>query len=106
MDDHRKFGVFDKEAETEVEIRHLPHWFQPGTAVFVTLRTADSLPRSAILQWHQEIRHWLQLAGLSIQLGDPLPEPESLPNTFESLTENIEIGYGIGTSTPAKARVG
>jgi putative transposase len=83
MYDQPKFGVFDKEAETDVEIRHLPHWFQPGTSVFITLRTADSLPRSVILQWHEEIHHWLRLAGLSIQPGDPLPVPESLPENLQ-----------------------
>ena len=84
MYDKLKFGVFDREAETEIEQRHLPHWFQPGTAVFVTLRTADSLPRPVILQWHQDMRDWLQRAGIAIQPGDPLPEPESLPSQFQT----------------------
>ena len=42
------WNVFDKEAETHVSTRNLPHWDQTGAVTFVTLRLADSMPHSVV----------------------------------------------------------
>ena len=87
------FGLFDNEAETDTEERYLPHWFQPGVAVFITFRTADSLPRSVLLQWNAELRDWLNRAGIPIGTEEPLPNIESLPfslqKTFQKYRDQL-----------------
>ena len=46
-----QFGAFDPEAEVDVSARNLPHWFQPGVAVFITMRCLDSMPGEVIELW-------------------------------------------------------
>ena len=53
------FGSFDPKAEVEITERNLPHWFQPGAAMFLTFRTADSMPRDVIIRWQRELEEWL-----------------------------------------------
>ncbi|MFM9964040.1 MAG: transposase [Planctomycetaceae bacterium] len=81
-----EFGLFDREAGVEASRRNLPHWFQPNVAVFVTFRTADSLPREVVLRWEAEQRDWLRQQGWVIGADVPLPKwdqlPESLQKTF------------------------
>jgi REP element-mobilizing transposase RayT len=64
------FGTFDPAAEVEVTERNLPHWFQPGAAMFVTFRAADSLPRDVILRWRRELEQWLAIRGLPKELAE------------------------------------
>ena len=71
------WNVFDKEAETHVSTRNLPHWDQTGAVTFVTLRLADSMPHSVVQKWHNEVQQWLQNNGLENRsvdsvLSDPL----------------------------------
>lgn len=79
MNDKPKFGMFDRERETSIENRYLPHWFQLGVAVFITLRTADSLPKHVILQWHQELLEWLRKAGVAVRQDREPPRVEMIP---------------------------
>ena len=44
-DESPEFNSFDALAELEITERNLPHWFQVGAAIFITFRTADSLPK-------------------------------------------------------------
>ncbi len=60
-----EFGVFDPSADVERSGRYLPHWFQPGTALFVTFRTADSMPREVVLRWRNELDAWLRERSLT-----------------------------------------
>ena len=60
----REFRALDREAEIQISERHLPHWFQPGVAVFVTFRTADSMPASVIARWRDELGEWLKRESL------------------------------------------
>ena len=53
------FRSFDPDAELEITSRNLPHWFQVGAAMFVTFRTADSLPKEVLVRWQKELEHWL-----------------------------------------------
>jgi REP element-mobilizing transposase RayT len=54
------FELFDPDAPVAVTRRFLPHWFQPGATYFVTFRTIDSLPRSALDRWLDERARWLR----------------------------------------------
>ena len=65
-----KFHPLDREAEIQVRARNLPHWFQPGTAIFVTFRTADSMPAEVLQRWQIELEEWLLHAKLPIELAD------------------------------------
>ncbi len=50
---------FDKNAETEIHERDLPHWSQKGVAYFVTFRLADSIPDSAKAKIKRDRENWL-----------------------------------------------
>ena len=78
MDDFVSFGVFDKEADVDVDRRFLPHWFQPGVATFITFRTADSMPREVVEKWKTEVREWLAKRGVAIGAREKLPSVEQL----------------------------
>lgn len=78
-----EFGLFDREAGIEATRRYLPHWFQPNVAVFLTFRTADSLPREVVLRWEAEQRDWLRQQGWTIGPNDKLPEWNQLPEPFQ-----------------------
>ena len=87
-----EFGLFDKTEPTEFSRRYLPHWFQPNVAVFLTFRTADSLPREVIQRWETEQREWLVQNGWPCGDNDPLPKwdrlPDSIKNTFRKHRES------------------
>ena len=79
-----RFGMFDPDAEVDRSVRFLPHWFQPGVAVFLTFRTRDSMPADVVLRWQTEQREWLQRQGISLNVNDPLPEITSLPQRLRA----------------------
>jgi putative transposase len=83
MTDPIEFGLFDKKAEVETSYRCLPHWFQPNVAVFLTFRTADSLPREVLVRWKNEQREWLQQNWRKIGPNDPLPQWDCLPTSLQ-----------------------
>ena len=56
-----EFSALDQDAEIAVRNRNLPHWFQPGVAIFVTFRTLDSLPKDVLLRMRKEFEDWLNL---------------------------------------------
>lgn len=90
-DDHNNsgrvvFGGFDPKAEVEVTERNLPHWFQPGVAMFVTYRTADSLPREVLDRWQKELEAWLSVRELSKELAVSTVQRQ-LPNHDELLNQ-------------------
>ncbi len=58
------FHPLDRDADIDVSYRNLPHWFQVGAAVFITFRTADSLPREALLRMIRELEDWLTVKSL------------------------------------------
>ena len=80
-----EFSLFDRNAEVDWHARNLPHWFQPGVAVFVTFRTLDSMPRKVVADWHRDIRRWLLERGFSCDLSDDeLPNAAHLPGNLQS----------------------
>ena len=96
MSDHEKktervvFGAFDAEADIEITERNLPHWFQPGAAMFITFRTADSMPQEVIVRWQRELEEWLAARRLPLMLGEStvqrrLPNHDALLNELSSV---------------------
>ncbi len=79
------FHSLDWDAEIDIKARNLPHWFQADAAIFVTFRTADSLPVQVRLRLVEELRHWLAGHGLPLQLANAV---------FQSKTENFEAIFG------------
>ena len=71
------FHALDREAEIEWTERNLPHWFQVDAAMFVTFRTADSLPKEVILRWHRELQDWLEIQKLPAVLADSILSKKS-----------------------------
>jgi type I restriction enzyme R subunit len=57
--------VFDPKAESLVYEHCRPHWSQAGAVVFITFRTADSIPREVIELWERQKHEWLQQRGLN-----------------------------------------
>ncbi len=70
------FRCLDRQAEIEKTQRHLPHWFQVGAAIFVTFRTADSMPKSAVIRLIAELEHWLKQNNLPLELANGPNEEE------------------------------
>jgi REP element-mobilizing transposase RayT len=64
------FNSLDRDAEIQITERYLPHWFQTGAAVFVTFRTADSIPSEVIARWRKELVDWLRIQKLPETLAD------------------------------------
>lgn len=64
------FRPLDRDAEVQITLRNLPHWFQSDAAMFITFRTADSLPKSAILRMIAELQTWLWQRGLPAELAN------------------------------------
>ena len=64
------FRSFDPQAELEISARNMPHWFQIGAAMFITFRTADSLPKEVLIRWQRELEHWLKANQLPLALAE------------------------------------
>jgi putative transposase len=54
---------FDPKAELLIYKHCRPHWAQSGAIVFITFRTADSIPREVIDRWEREKHDWLAARG-------------------------------------------
>jgi putative transposase len=52
--------LFDPKAEFGISEHFRPHWSQAGAIVFITFRTADSIPKEVLLRWEQEKGEWLR----------------------------------------------
>ncbi len=55
--------VFDPKQEVLIEERLRPHWSQAGAIVFVTFRTADSIPAEVLSRWEREKADWMFRRG-------------------------------------------
>ena len=51
---------FDPEDEYTVFERRLPHWSQAGSVCFITIRTADSMPKEVLQRWLSKRAQLLQ----------------------------------------------
>ena len=68
-DEPLAFNPLDRGREIEIRERNLPHWFQPGAAIFITFRTEDSLPKEVVLRMQRELEEWLRVRSLPVELG-------------------------------------
>ncbi|MDA1051851.1 MAG: transposase [Planctomycetota bacterium] len=107
MSDQPVFQTFDPAADVEITYRDLPHWFQPGVAIFVTFRTFDSMPQSALDLWEREQLDWLARQGITVsakELRDAGARfierlPEALRTPFQKVRdrgwhERLDMGHG------------
>ncbi len=83
------FHALDRDADIELSERNLPHWIQVDSAMFITFRTADSLPKEVVLRWHRELQEWLELQKLPTALADSVlaPARENFDSLIGALTE-------------------
>ena len=51
--------VFDPKADLTISEHFRPHWDQSGAVVFITFRTADSIPREVLQLWEREKQEWV-----------------------------------------------
>lgn len=72
LENEPQFLAFDPDADVDISARNLPHWFQPGVATFITLRTIDSMPADVLDLWDRQQRDWLLR-----QVGNALRRPKS-----------------------------
>ena len=52
--------LFDPKAPFSVGEHFRPHWSQAGAIVFITFRTADSIPRDVLERWNEQKLSWLK----------------------------------------------
>ena len=51
--------LFDPKAELLISEHFRPHWSQAGVIVFITFRTADSIPQEVLDRWDREKQDWM-----------------------------------------------
>ncbi len=89
MDPSPVIHSFDPQAEVKITERNLPHWFQVGAAIFITFRTADSLPKDVLVRWQRELEHWFKANGLSIELAESTAIQKSIRH--EELLDTLSL---------------
>jgi REP element-mobilizing transposase RayT len=72
------FRFFEREDDFTVVAKRLPHWAQAGTLVFITWRTADSLPHDVQVRFTRDREQALAAMGLNPR-GDWKAALEKLP---------------------------
>jgi len=55
---------FDPNDDLLITQRKLPHWSQDGSVVFITRRTADSMPKDVLERWRADRNRWLDVHGI------------------------------------------
>src|SRR5690349_3242188 len=97
------FRFFDPDSDVAVTERRLPHWAQAGTLCFLTWRTWDSIPNSALREWVLDRAAWLTRLGI-----DPADERwrdrvSALPRRSGPSSTGSSRAAGTTCSTPAAA---
>ena len=54
------FELFDPKADLSISEHFRPHWSQAGAIVFITFRTADSIPQEVLDRWEREKHDWMR----------------------------------------------
>ena len=80
------FRFFDPSQEYDVTIGDLPHWEQAGATYFITFRTADSLPKSAIEFWQRKRDDWLRSHGID-------GSQSNWKKQFRNLNRDIQLEF-------------
>jgi putative transposase len=71
---------FDPTDSVLISQRRLPHWSQVGSVVFITWRTADSIPKALTEEWRQNRFRWLVDHGIQTDQPDWYLELQKLPS--------------------------
>ncbi|WP_145248532.1 transposase [Aeoliella mucimassa] len=79
-----QFREFDPAGDIQYAERKLPHWFQPGVAMFVTFRTKDSMPRAVVDRWQFELDAWVREQGLGDSATIATSHVEQWPRAIQS----------------------
>ncbi len=70
---------FDPNQDISIVHKRLPHWSQTSTVVFITWRTADSLPAEVLARIDKERAEHLRQFDLDANGNPGAPELENLP---------------------------
>ena len=95
------FGFLDRQRDIDKQAgENLPHWFQAGSALFITFRTADSMPKNVVLRWHAELNRWLQDQGL------PAGNFNTEPNQSDAYSPeaNAALAFSIESLQPGQKK--
>ena len=57
--------LFDPKADLSISEHFRPHWSQSGAIVYITFRTADSIPQQVLDRWEREKSEWMRTKGCS-----------------------------------------
>ncbi len=57
---NRLVELFDPKANLSISEHFRPHWSQAGAIVFITFRTADSIPQEVLDRWEREKHDWMR----------------------------------------------
>jgi putative transposase len=77
-------NVFDPKGELLIHQHLRPHWSQAGAVVFITFRTADSIPMEVVTRWEREKQDWLARRGFATGQQSTLVVPTlSTKDQFE-----------------------
>src|SRR5262245_49564896 len=100
----KTFHFFDPKAEYDViERGRLPHWDQGEATCFITIRTADSMPREVVDRWIAERDFWLRRNGIDPHDPDWKWKVELLPasrrdefreQVFEKWEDDLDACHG------------
>ncbi|SMP69858.1 Transposase IS200 like [Neorhodopirellula lusitana] len=98
------FELSDPAADFAVhESAHLPHWYQPGAACFITFRTADSIPADISRRWHASRVDWMQRHGIFLNQPNWKDRFAELPTHIrreyhdrfsKQFLDNLDRGWG------------
>ena len=66
--------------------RKLPHWAQDGSVVFITWRTADSMPKDVLDRWQADRNRWLNTQGID-------PTQKGWKMRVQELPPNLMVEY-------------
>ena len=107
-DEPRAFNPLDRGREIEIRERNLPHWFQPGAAIFITFRTEDSLPKEVVLRMQRELEEWLRVRSLPVELGFSILTQRRVDhdNLWQDLARLLHDAGEIGVGQEEEGVVG
>jgi hypothetical protein len=108
---------YDPDDAVLITRRRLPHWAQAGTVVFITWRTADSLPLDVLRHWREDRARWLRAHDISpdaptwreqlhrrLGVTDRFWQPESFDHLVRHEAQFQRLRAYI-RDNPAKARL-
>jgi REP element-mobilizing transposase RayT len=76
------WNFFDQDVDVDISARNRPHWDQNGAVTFVTMRLADSMPKSVVERWLSEQRDWLARHGFPDQCMESFLDRTDVPQSI------------------------